>query len=108
MTATLATAMIVISLFVLGSLERSLNLKRLVYTYEVTGNSADEISVEVNQALEKIHAVMANVQIAPARNHVRLQFDLSGTSKQQEAALRCLTDSPALGKVTALGPADVE
>jgi putative Mg2+ transporter-C (MgtC) family protein len=108
LTATFATGIIVVCLFVLGSMERQLNLKLLVHSYEVTGRSADEITAEVNHVLEKMHSIIKNVQIAPTREHVRVQFDLAGKRRQQEEALRSLQQSSVLEGVTALGPVDVE
>ena len=67
---------------------RRFNLKLAIHTYEVTGSSADDISAEVNRVLECIHAMMQDVQIAATRQHVRLQFDLEGTRKEQQQCCR--------------------
>jgi putative Mg2+ transporter-C (MgtC) family protein len=108
LTAVFATGIVVIFLFALGGMERQLNLKLLLYTYEVTGLQADEVTAEVNRVLEKMHSLMKNVQVAPTRQHVRVQFDLAGTHKQQEEALRSLKQSSLLGAVTSLGPIENE
>jgi putative Mg2+ transporter-C (MgtC) family protein len=108
LTAIFATALVVVVLLVLGGMERQLNLKLLLYTYEVTGQQTDEITTEVNRLLEKIHALMRNVQVAPTREHVRVQFDLAGTRKQQEEALRSLQQSGLLRTVASLGPVETE
>lgn len=108
LTAIFATGVIVTCLFVLGSMERQLNLKLLIHTYEVTGRSADEITAEVNRVLESMHSIMKNVQVAPTPEHVRLQFDLAGTRKQQVRALSNLLQSKVLKGVTPLGPVDIE
>ncbi|HXP15759.1 MAG TPA: MgtC/SapB family protein [Terriglobales bacterium] len=108
LTAIFATALVVVVLLVLGGMERQLNLKLLLYTYEVTGQQTDEITTEVNRLLEKIHALMRNVQVAPTREHVRVQFDLAGTRKQQEEALRSLRQSSLLRTVASLGPVETE
>src|ERR1700756_5300232 len=44
LTAAFATGVVLVSLFTLGYMERTLNLKTLLTCYEVTGPSADEIS----------------------------------------------------------------
>ena len=81
----------------------------LVHSYEVTGSSADDIKAEVNRALEYIHAMMENVQVAETRQHVRLQFDLEGTRKEQEQVLRALEAIfRARAVVTPLGPVQPE
>ena len=40
--------------------------------------------------------------------HVRLQFDLEGTHKEQEQALQALKQSSLLESVTPLGPVQPE
>jgi len=97
LTATFATGLILICLFLLGRVEERLSLKLAIHTYEVTGRSAEEISVEVNRVLECVHAVTQNVQIAPTQEHVRFQFEVEGTRKEQQQVLRGLKQSPVLG-----------
>src|ERR1700730_9219629 len=64
LTALFATALILLCLFLLGRAEQRFNFKLLVNTYEVTGSSADIIKTEVNFLLERIHAIMQDVQVA--------------------------------------------
>ena len=108
LTATFATALILLCLFLLGRAEQRFNIKLLVNTYEVTGSSADIIKTEVNFLLERIHAMMQDVQVAETRQHVRLQFDVEGTRKEQEAVLDALKRSSVLESVTPLGPVQTE
>ncbi len=108
LTATFATALILMCLFLLGRAEQRFNIKLLVNTYEVTGSSADIIKTEVNFLLERIHAMMQDVQVAETRQHVRLQFDVEGTRKEQEAVLDALKRSSVLESVTPLGPVQTE
>lgn len=108
LTATFATALILLCLFLLGRAEQRFNIKLLVNTYEVTGSSADIIKTEVNFLLERIHSMMQDVQIAETRQHVRLQFDVEGTRKEQEAVLDALRRSSVLESVTPLGPVQTE
>lgn len=107
-TAIFGTLLILVCLFLLGNAERRLNLKLAVHTYEVTGSNADGITAEVNRALECVHALMDNVQVAETRQHVRLQFDLSGTSKEQAKVLHALKQSSLLETVIPLGPVQTE
>lgn len=72
-----------------------------------TGN-ADDLRAEVNAALECIHAMMENVQVAETRQHVRLQFELEGTRKEQEKALQALNQSSLIESVVPLGPVQTE
>jgi len=108
LTAIFATALILFCLFLLGRAEQRLNIKLLVNTYEVTGSGADIISSEVNLVLERIHAMMQNVQVAATKQHVRLQFDVEGTRREQEIVLRALKQSAVLESVIPLGPVQTE
>jgi hypothetical protein len=79
-----------------------------VNTYEVRGSSVDVIQSEVNLLLERIHAMMQNVQVAQTLQHVRLQFDVEGTRKEQDIVLRALQQSSLLENVIPLGPVQTE
>jgi putative Mg2+ transporter-C (MgtC) family protein len=108
MTASFATAVVLIVLFALGHLEVTFNLKMLLISYEVTGVSADEISQEVNRILEHRHRMMQNVVSGNTSQHIRLQFDVAGCNRDQKELLRELKASPVLGSVTWLGPVELE
>jgi putative Mg2+ transporter-C (MgtC) family protein len=107
-TAVFATVLILFCLFLLGNAEQRLNLKLTVHSYEVTGASVEDIKAEVNRALECIHAIMDNVLVAETRQHVRLQFELEGTNKEQKQVLQVLQQSALLESVTPLGPVQSE
>ncbi len=108
LTAVFATVLILVCLFLLGNAEQKLNLKLTINCYEVTGRNADDMTSEINAALESIHAMMANVRMAETRNHVRLQFELEGTRREQEIVLQALKHSPVLESVVPLGPVQTE
>lgn len=108
LTAIFATGLVLIALFVLGHLELTFNLKTLLTSYEVTGGSAEEITMEVNRILERQHRMMQNVETGKTSQHVRLQFDVSGCDREQKELLRELKASSVLGGVTSLGPVEVE
>lgn len=103
LTAIFGTLLILACLFLLGNAEQVFNLKVAVHSYEVTGRSADDITTEVNGVLECIHGMMENVQVAQTRQHVRLQFDLEGTRKEQAQVLWALKQSAVLESVVPLG-----
>ena len=107
-TAVFGTALVLLCLFLLGNAEQRLNLKLTVHGYEVTGASLDAVKEEVNGALEHIHAMMDNVVVAETRQHVRLQFDLAGTNREQKQVLQLLKQSSVLESVTPLGPVQPE
>jgi len=104
LTATFATGLILLCLFLLGRTEERFSLKLAVHGYEVTGPSAEEISAEVNRILESIHSVTQNVQIAATRQHVRFQFEVEGTRKEQREVLDGLQQSSVLESAIPLGP----
>lgn len=108
LTAIFGTALILLCLFLLGSAEQRFNLKLAVYSYEVTGGSADDIKAEVNSALECVHGIMENIHVAETRKHVRVQFDLEGTRKEQFRVLQALKQSPVFASVVPLGPVPPE
>jgi putative Mg2+ transporter-C (MgtC) family protein len=108
LTALFATGIILVALFSLGHLELTFNLKTLLTSYEVTGASVEEVTQEVNRILERSHRMMQNVESASTTQHVRLQFDVSGSSREQRELLRDLKCSSVLGSVTSLGPVVLE
>jgi putative Mg2+ transporter-C (MgtC) family protein len=108
LTSIFATALILLCLFLLGRAEERFGLKEALYGYEVAGRNADEITPEVNRILESVHAVMLNVQVAATQQHVRVQFQLQGTRKDQDQVLHGLKQSPVLESAIPLGPVHVE
>lgn len=108
LTASFATGVVLLALFVLGRLERNFNLKTLLFSYEVTGANEEQISHEVNRILEREHRMMQNVISGSTGQHVRLQFDVSGCNRDQKTFLRELKASAVLGSATSLGPVELE
>ncbi len=102
-TAVFATCVVLASLFLLGHLEQTLNLKLLLTSYEVTGETVEQISNEVNRILEPHHRLMQNVMSASTGRHVRLQFDVEGCNHEQKELLREFQASSVLQSVTSLG-----
>ena len=108
LTAIFATGLVLVALFSLGHLELTFNLKTLLTTYEVTGSSAEEITLEVNRILEHRHRMMQNVLSGNTGQHVRLQFDVYGCNRDQKELLHELQASTVLGSATSLGPVELE
>lgn len=108
LTAIFSTGVVLVALFSLGHLELTFNLKTLLTTYEVTGGSIDEVTQEVNRILERSHRMMENVVSGSTRDHVRVQFDISGCNREQEQFLRELKSSTLLRSVTSLGPVELD
>jgi putative Mg2+ transporter-C (MgtC) family protein len=107
-TAMFATGLALVTLFFLGHVEETSNLKLLMTSYEVTGASIEEISNEVNRILESHHRLMKNMCSGDTGQHVRLQFDVEGCNREQKELLQQLKASTILRGVTSLGPVDHE
>jgi putative Mg2+ transporter-C (MgtC) family protein len=107
-TAMFAAGMVLISLFILGHMEETFNLKLLLNSYEVTGASIDEVSNEVNRILEPHHRLMQNVLTGNTGLHIRLQFDVEGCNREQKELLGQLKSSSVLQSATSLGRVERE
>jgi putative Mg2+ transporter-C (MgtC) family protein len=105
LTAMFAT---VGSLFLLGFVEESFNIKLLLKSYEVSGPSIDEITHEVNRILESQHRLMQNVLTGETGQHVRLQFDVEGCAAEQRELFRQLKTSTVFGTAISLGRVERE
>lgn len=108
LTAVFATLIVLLALLALGRAERTFSLKTLVFTYEVTGGSTEEISQEVNRILEHSHRMMQNVISGGTGQHVRVQFDVTACNRDQKKLLEELKSSRLLGSATSLGPVEME
>src|SRR5271167_3637438 len=54
LTSIFATGLILLCLFLLGRAEERFGLKTAIYSYEVAGRTADEITPEINRILERV------------------------------------------------------
>jgi len=103
LTAVFSGLMVLVALFTLGHLEETFNLKLLLTSYEVTGNTVEEVSVEVNRILERGHRMMQNVETASTGAHIRVQFDVEGCQREQQELLGRFQASPVFSSVYRLG-----
>ena len=108
LTAIFATLIIVLCLLLFGKAEQVLNLKRMIFTYEVAGQNSADMSAEINRVLESVHSLALDVQIAPTKQHVRVQFDVAGTRREQDQVLRELRQSSVLESAISLGQVQPE
>lgn len=108
LTAIFATGLVILALFMLGHVEETFNIKRLMSRFEVAGTSVEEISNEVNRILESHHRLMQNTLTGNTGQHVRLQFDVEGYNREQKQLLQQLKASTVLRGVTSLGRVDPE
>jgi len=108
LTAMFATGLVLLALFALGHMEETFNIKLLMMTYEVSGASVEVISNEVNRILESHHRLMKNMCSGNTDQHVRMQFDVEGCSREQKELLQQLKVSNVLLAATSLGRVDPE
>jgi putative Mg2+ transporter-C (MgtC) family protein len=108
LTSIFATGLILLCLFLLGRAEERFGLKTTIHAYEVAGRTPELITPEINRILEDVHAMMQNVQVAATQQHVRVQFELEGTRRDQDRVLRGLKQSPVFESATPLGPVHAE
>src|SRR5450755_2803870 len=108
LTAIFGTGMVLLTLFLLGHMEETFNLKLLMSSYEVTGSSVEEISNEVNRVLESHHQLMQNVASGNTGQHIRLQFDVEGRNREHQELLRQLKASTVLRSALSLGRVERE
>lgn len=108
LTATFATGLVLLSLFALGHLEETFNLKLLLVSYEVTGANSEGMIREVNRILEGRHRLMQNINTGDTGVHIRMQFDVDGCSRDQDELLRLLKASTVLKSATSLGRVERE
>jgi len=107
-TAIFATGLVLLALFLLGHLEETFNVKLLIMSYEVTGNTVEQISNEVTRILESHHRLMQNVNNGNTGSHIRLQFDVEGCNREQAELLRQLKASDVLESAVSLGRVERE
>ena len=66
------------------------------------------MAAQVNEALEPLHVLMQNVQIAPTPRHVRVHFECEGTRSKHGEVMRRLQAAGVFDSVIALGPVQAE
>jgi len=108
LTAIFATGLVLASLFTLGHLEETFNLKLLLSSYEVTGASIGAMTQEVNRILESQHRLMLNAISGDTGQHIRLQFDVEGSAREQRELFRQMKASTVLTGATSLGRVERE
>jgi putative Mg2+ transporter-C (MgtC) family protein len=108
LTAVFATVLILLGLAVLGRMERRLELRTVLHTYEVTGRNVEAMLREVNRILEDARLSMQNVRLASAEGQSRLVFSVDGDREEQDAFSMRLHESNAFGSVQTLGATESE
>jgi len=107
-TATLATLLILISLALLGRVERHLQLHSRAIMYEVTGAAPIGVLEEINRVLDQGHRSMQNVRVAGDATHSRVMFTVEAPPEDHDEIKLLLHQSPAFSTVTSLGAVEHE
>ncbi len=108
LTATFATCLILISLSLLGKLERRMSLKAVQIAYEVTGPSTETILAELNRILESQHQTMQDVHAATMDGHSRVAFAIEAPQTEHREVEILLHQSAVFSAVRSLGAMERE
>jgi putative Mg2+ transporter-C (MgtC) family protein len=107
-TAVFATAVILISLAVLGKLERYFELKSVALSYEVMGKNTEVVLEEINHILEEEKLRLQNIYAAPANGQVRVVFTADCEIPEHESLNIRLRESQVFSSVRSLGGVERE
>lgn len=100
--AIFATLLIVLSLYLLGIVERRFNLKPVLVNYTVlTSKTADEIVAEVNAALEDCEMTMQGMRLSKIDGKEKLVFGVDCTHNEHKQLVERLRQSEELREFTA-------
>jgi len=108
LTAVFSTAIILIALAVLGSLEGRFELRPMEMAYETTGPSTEAVLDELNRILEAQGLGMQEVHANAAAGHGRVVFSVEAVRTQHEALKLNLHRSSVFSSVAGLGRTDIE
>src|SRR5512146_1757493 len=103
LAAIFATLVIVLALLLLGWMEERFSLKPRLMSYEVVGDSAEDLVSAINQLLADERKMMQTVQIGRSNSHYRVQFTVEATRTEHETLMRRLRQLPAARHIESLG-----
>jgi putative Mg2+ transporter-C (MgtC) family protein len=107
-TAIFATIVLLISLAVLGRLEKHFELKAQAATYELTGPSTEAILAELNRILDAVSLDMQDVHAIPMEGQSRVVFTVHCVRPENAALNVRLHQSGVFATVQSLGTVDHE
>src|SRR5437016_3849413 len=103
LTAIFATGVILIALALLGSMEKSFELKFVRMNYEVTGDNTEVILSELNRILDELGKTILDVRAASGGGQSRVEFSVDGSKHEQQKLNRLLRQSSQFHSVSPLG-----
>ena len=105
-TAFFATVLVILSLILLGEIEKRFDLKQVVVAYDVISKPCDSpepILAEVNQILEDHHMAMQTVRVAKSEGGAcHVQFSVEGYRSKQKALIDQLRQSAKTATVASI------
>jgi putative Mg2+ transporter-C (MgtC) family protein len=108
LTAIFATGVMLITLALLGRLERIFELKTYRQSYEVVGRSVEEVLGTVNRILSEEHLSMQGVHAASVGGQSRVVFEVDGPSEEHKTLSLRLRQANAFASVQPLGGTERE
>ncbi|HWC16003.1 MAG TPA: MgtC/SapB family protein [Terriglobales bacterium] len=106
--ASFATAIILLALFLLGSIEAKLGLKRITISYEIKGESAPKILDELNELIEDHHLALQGLQVGRSQNLSRVMFNVTCTLPEHEKLQADLKMAPDFESITSFNAVSEE
>jgi putative Mg2+ transporter-C (MgtC) family protein len=94
--AIIATLIVFLSLFVVGGLERSINLKIYPQLYEARGNDATGMLLSILDAMDKEKERLGTVDRSTIGTLERISFTLTATKKRHERLFARLAAEPSI------------
>lgn len=108
LTAVFATLLILLSLAVLGRLERGFSLRTVLQSYEVTGRNVEAMLREANRLLADERLTMQNVHLATSEGESRLVFAVDCEREEHETFSLRLHESNVFASVSTVGTTEHE
>jgi len=101
--AIFATILILIALQSLGWFETRFNLKPLHMTYEAAGESAEEMTAEINRIAEEANHIIESVHVTHSDGGYVARFTLDATYREHTSILARLRRSPIFQRIAFAG-----
>jgi len=108
LVAMFSTLVILLALWLLGWFEGRFNLKAIEMTYDVVGETLDDMLSAINQSLEGEHHTMRAVQIGTTDHTVRMQFSVEAPEREHLKVIEELRRAPGIRAVNSFGAVEKE
>lgn len=106
--AMFATILLLLALIALGWIETTWNLKPLALTYEVIGDTSEDIMEAVSTAMDEERKTMGSIQVGRSNSHVRVQFTVEALRSEHERLRTRLRTAPQIQRVETVQMQEIE